>query len=186
VAYWLSATEFFYFELNEEIIYQVSLRLGYIAFFLVIGWGQRIISATGAKLMRALVVEDDTMVAKIFGMVIKPLFQEIDYAVNGDEGFAAYKRSVSDERPYDVIFLDIMMPLVTGLEMLEMVRNDERERSVLTEKPEKEVMIFMLTALDDHATMDKAYRLGCNDYLKKPANRSKVVQALSKLGMICS
>lgn len=128
--------------------------------------------------MRALVVEDDTMLAKIFGMVIASFFSNVVYAINGEEGFREYCEAIEKDQPFDVIFLDIMMPKVTGLQMLELVRNRERD---FASGP---VKIIMLTALDDQHTKDTAFKLGCDYYLKKPVDKAGVKSCLAEIKLI--
>ena len=128
--------------------------------------------------MRALVVEDDTMLAKIFGMVIASFFSGIEYATNGEDGFMMYCQALEKNDPYDVIFLDIMMPRVTGLQVLEQIRHRENEFSCGC------ITIIMLTALDDQQTIDTAFNLGCNYYLKKPVDKHQVKKSLVEVGLM--
>lgn len=133
-------------------------------------------------LMRSLIIEDDDAIAKIFGILIQPYFGEIDYAENGQDGLELYRRSLYrspdslEIYPYNVIFVDIMMPKIGGLEVLRIIREEEAVRN------HSKTCIIMITALDDPDTKNIAYGLGCDDYLGKAINRSIIKQSLTRLG----
>lgn len=79
---------------------------------------------------------------------------EVITACNGQEGFNKWK-----EYNPDLILLDVMMPMLNGLETCEKIRN--------TKNIQQPVIIF-LSALSQEIDQIKAYELGANDYLTKP------------------
>jgi DNA-binding response OmpR family regulator len=102
--------------------------------------------------MKILLIEDDE---KIVNFLKKGLEEEsyiIDYALNGDEGY--YLASVNN---YDVILLDIMLPIKDGIEVCKALRNNQ----IFTP-------IIMLTAKDTTEDKIKGLDIGANDYLAKP------------------
>ena len=72
---------------------------------------------------------------------------------------------ISQEQP-DIVLLDIMMPEVSGLEILEQIRADKRWAYL---------PVIMVTASDDEQTKIQALELGANDFLGKPVNSTELV-----------
>ena len=103
-------------------------------------------------MMRILVVEDEKKVASFIKKGLEEEFYSIDLAYDGKEGL---RLALSDE--YDLIILDIMLPLKDGISMLKELREEKISTPVL-----------LLTAKDN--TNDKVGGLdsGADDYLTKP------------------
>lgn len=76
------------------------------------------------------------------------------------------------QRP-DLILLDVNLPRVNGMEVLESIRTDERT-SVIP--------VIMLTASDREEDVVKSYKLGSNTYIQKPVEFAKFLTALDVLG----
>jgi CheY-like chemotaxis protein len=72
---------------------------------------------------RCLIVEDDTDLARMYGILLKARGFDVDVAHDGEEGFNAARAS-----PHDIILSDIMMPKVTGWDLLGLIRNSARLR----------------------------------------------------------
>ncbi len=130
--------------------------------------------------MRALVVEDDFTSRKILQRLLVVDF-ETDIAVDGQEACAAFKEAFSSDEKYDVVFLDIMMPIKDGLEALKEIRHFEEESNVLGFDG---VKIIMTTALDDSKNVVSAFKAGCEGYIVKPYNREKIFNKLIELGVL--
>jgi two-component system copper resistance phosphate regulon response regulator CusR len=102
--------------------------------------------------MRILLVEDEKKVAEIIGRGLKAERYAVDVCHNGREGWemaAAYE--------YDIIILDLMLPEMSGTEILEKVRRKNQQ-----------VPILILTARDAMNDKVKNFELGADDYLTKP------------------
>jgi len=82
------------------------------------------------------------------------------------------RRSKGLARP-DLVLLDVNLPKVTGIEVLEKIRATEE----LATMP-----VIMLTASDRNEDVMKSYELGANTYIQKPVEFSKFVRALEVLG----
>ncbi|GLY68211.1 response regulator transcription factor [Amycolatopsis taiwanensis] len=102
--------------------------------------------------MRVLVVEDERPFAETLrrGLIAEGF--TVDVVHTGPEGLWA-----ATERAYDVIVLDIMLPELSGYEVLKRLRATERWTPVL-----------MLTAKDGEYDEADAFDLGADDYLTKP------------------
>jgi len=131
--------------------------------------------------MRILIVEDDFIARHVLKDMLVT-YGQCDTVVDGAEAVQEFNMALSDKRPYDVIFLDIMMPNVDGLAALKSIRQIEKETGVL---PAKEVKVIMTTALDDPRTVVEAYyRGGADSYLVKPITKNKIADELHKVGLI--
>ena len=86
-----------------------------------------------------------------------------------------------DEDPYDLICLDIMMPVMDGYQALMGIRNLEKQKNI---PQEKAVKVIMTTALNDEANVKMAFELGCTIYSGKPIDQDRFEQALKKLNLI--
>jgi len=88
--------------------------------------GQRL--APGATL-RALVVEDDPYSRDVLVTLLREAGCEVDAAIDGEAGLAACRARPGDA-PYDVVFTDIRMPRMDGLQLLQALHADERTRGL--------------------------------------------------------
>ena len=86
--------------------------------------------------MRILLAEDDYVTRKFMtGFLSK--YGECDVTVDGMEVVDAFMMALEDEEPYDLVCLDIMMPVMDGYQALMGIRNLEKERNIPVEKAVK-------------------------------------------------
>ena len=111
--------------------------------------------------IRIVIIDDETPAREIIKHYLKEV-DSIDVIAECADGFSGLK-SISVLKP-DLVFLDIQMPRLTGIELLE----------VLTEKPE----IIFTTAYDQFAI--KAFELNAIDYLMKPFPKNRFLDAVKK------
>lgn len=131
--------------------------------------------------MRILIVEDDFVGRKVMHQLLLE-YGECDVAVDGVEAVKAFDLAWEAKQPYDVMFLDIMMPNMSGHEALKIIREKEKERGVT---PQKEVRVIMTSALDDVKNVTQSFfQGGASAYLVKPIERRKVIEELRKLGLV--
>ena len=130
--------------------------------------------------MKILLAEDDFVTRKFMtGFLSK--YGECDVTVDGMEAVDAFMMALEDEEPYDLVCLDIMMPVMDGYQALMGIRNLEKERNI---PKEKQVKIIMATALNDEKNVKMAFELGCTVYSGKPIDKEKFEQVLKKFGLI--
>ncbi|MFV0519295.1 MAG: response regulator transcription factor [Lachnospirales bacterium] len=103
--------------------------------------------------MKVLVVDDEKLIVKGIKFSLEQEQMEVDTASDGEEALEKF-----NEKHYDIIILDLMLPKKTGLEVCQIIRETSS------------VPIIMLTAKD--SDMDKIMGLeyGADDYLTKPFN----------------
>jgi two-component system chemotaxis response regulator CheY len=133
--------------------------------------------------LRMLVVEDDFMVRQVIRDILEP-YGTVDIVVNGEEAMQAFRIAWRRQQPYDLICMDIMMPVMDGNAALIAIR--EMEKSLGITSPE-EVKVIMITALDDVKTVVRAYsKGGATSYIVKPIERERLVGELQNIGLIPS
>lgn len=114
--------------------------------------------------MKVLVIEDD----KILSDTIKQCIYKI-YDVNQEyDGYSGYM--MAKEGIYDIIILDLMLPEMSGYDVLEKIRNDKVFTPVL-----------ILTAKDGIDDKIKGFNLGADDYLVKPFEREELIARLNAI-----
>jgi len=131
--------------------------------------------------MKILVVEDSLLNRMLLLEIVKE-YGECDSAVNGEEAVEKFTGALDAEAPYDLVFMDIMMPKMDGHEAIRLIRMTETERLI---PEENEVKVIVLSALDDPLSTAPtlSYR-GAGCYLTKPFAREKVVEAMEEIGLI--
>lgn len=108
-------------------------------------------------------------------------YGECDVTVDGMEAVDAFMMALEDDEPYDLVCLDIMMPVMDGYQALVAIRKLEKEKNI----PEGHaVKVIMTTALNEERNVKMAFELGCTIYSGKPINQDRFEQALKKLNLI--
>jgi CheY-like chemotaxis protein len=98
------------------------------------------------------------------GKAVDYLFSEGEYA------------SADNPAPL-LILLDMNLPVLSGLQVLQRIKADERTRRI---------PVVMLTTTDSPQEIEKCYDLGCNIYIVKPVNYVKFSEAIRNLGLFLS
>ncbi|MDC0358055.1 response regulator [Oligoflexia bacterium] len=130
--------------------------------------------------MRVLIVEDEPISAKVVASIVAP-YGEYVHVDDGGEAFKLFCAAHTEGRAFDVILLDIMMPNIDGQEALYGIRAFESAHGIAQEHG---VKVIMTTALSDSESRHHAQAGGCCDYLLKPIDKRKLLQSLSKMGLI--
>lgn len=134
----------------------------------------------GNAVLKALIAEDDFLSRK-FMMRLLSKYGECDVTVDGNECIEAFTMALDANEGYDLICLDIMMPVMDGYETLKKIREIEMERGISEDAWTK---IIMTTALNEGRNVMKAFDLGCSAYAGKPIDQVKFENVLRKLDLI--
>lgn len=129
------------------------------------------IDTTVFRGLHVLLVEDNEVNMEIATFLLEDSGAEVTKAWNGAEGLEKFKASAPGT--YDLILMDIMMPVMNGLEAAEKIRALDRPDS-------ETVPIFAMTA---NAFSDDAVRsrkAGMNEHLTKPLDLEKITKAVRK------
>lgn len=107
--------------------------------------------ATNQK--KILLVEDDDGLASVYRMRLESEGFDVNRVANGENAL-----STAVEYKPDLILLDVMMPKISGFEVLDILRNTNDT---------KNIKVIMLTALSQDKDKEKAKELGADDFLVK-------------------
>ncbi len=125
--------------------------------------------------MKILIVEDVKASQKILERIVSE-YGTCTFASDGEEGLKAFIAAKNANEPFDLIFLDIMLPQIDGIELLQLIRQTEAEQ--------QHVKIVMLTSLSDQKTVLKAIKSGCDGYIYKPFVKEDIKKQLTKLSLV--
>ncbi|HIP30774.1 MAG TPA: response regulator transcription factor [Sulfurospirillum arcachonense] len=109
--------------------------------------------------MKILIIEDDKKIVNFLKKGLEEESYTVDFSHNGDEGI--YLACVNT---YDLILLDIMLPIKDGIEVCKSLRNSKINTPII-----------MLTAKDSIEDKIKGLDAGANDYLAKPFSFSELL-----------
>ncbi len=110
-------------------------------------------NTSNSRLKKILFVEDDDALANVYLTRLQAEGFDVKRVANGEDALA----STLQYRP-DLILLDVMMPKVSGFDVLDILRNTPEVGNV---------KIIMLTALSQDSDVERAKSLGVDDYLVK-------------------
>lgn len=130
--------------------------------------------------MKILIAEDD-FASRKFMLRFLSKYGECDITVDGMEAVEAFAMALEENEGYDLVCLDIMMPVLDGYQALKQIREIETARNIPDDKRAK---IIMTTALSERRNVTKAFDLGCNAYAGKPIDQQKFEKVLKKLKLI--
>lgn len=130
--------------------------------------------------MRILIAEDDFASRKVL-LKFLSVYGECDVTVDGMEAIDAFLMALEEDAPYDLVCLDVMMPIMDGYQALKNIRDIEKEKNIPEEEKAK---VIMTTALNEEKNVKKAFELGCTVYCAKPIDMDKLKSMLEKLGLI--
>jgi two-component system, chemotaxis family, chemotaxis protein CheY len=128
--------------------------------------------------LRMLIVEDEFLSRQLLLKYVGD-YGSSDVAVDGEEAVRAVQGAYESGSPYDLIFLDIMLPKKDGQAALKEIRTYEAARGILGEGT---CRVLMLTALSDARSVMEAFKNQCEGYLTKPYSKAKLEEAISKIG----
>jgi two-component system, sensor histidine kinase and response regulator len=115
-----------------------------------------------SKLFKILVVDDNPRNIQVIGSILREAGYEVGFAFNGRQGLDLLKES-SD---YDLVLMDIKMPVMDGFETTRMMSNDES----LSEIP-----VIFLSASHETDNIIAAFDIGGVDYVTKPFNTKELL-----------
>ena len=114
---------------------------------------QQMPSSQAPRLKKILLVEDDDALASVYQTRLQAEGFDLRRVPNGEEALSA----ALEYKP-DLILLDVMMPKVSGFDVLDILRNTPETINV---------KVIMLTALSQDSDKQRAESLGVDDYLVK-------------------
>lgn len=116
--------------------------------------------------LNCLIVEDNPLNATILGRILKHFNYSFDVAENG-----LIATDMALHTQYDVIFMDLNMPVMDGFKAIDIIRNEQGQQTP----------ILVVTANTSNDDLQRVYELGANLHVYKPISADSVEKALSIL-----
>ncbi len=116
---------------------------------------------------RILIADDNPTNVELLEAYMSDIDCEIEVAVDGRDTLD----KVDSFRP-DLILLDVMMPKLSGFEVCKQIKEDPKTR---------EIMILMVTALNELGDIERAVSAGTDDFLSKPVNQLELVKRVENM-----
>jgi len=120
--------------------------------------------------LRVLIAEDNVINQKVASRLLEKLGYQADIVANGLEALEAVAR-----QPYDVIFMDLQMPEMDGL---------QASKEINRLYPDKRPRIVALTANAMKEDMERCFAAGMDDFVSKPVKPKEIAEALKKCSRI--
>lgn len=107
---------------------------------------------------KILIIEDDVDINNLLSEILKNANYETDSAYTGREGLLLLKM-----KEYDIVLLDLMMPNMTGEEVINEIRKNNK------------IPIIVISAKIDKETKINVLKMGADDFIKKPFDPDEVI-----------
>lgn len=130
-------------------------------------------SAVGQVGMSVLLVEDNPVNQELALRLLERQGHRVTLANNGAEALDRF-----DEAHFDVILMDMQMPVMGGIEATEVIRSREMRRSWVISEGFRPVYIIAMTANVMPGDKDRCLQAGMDDYVSKPLRREELFAAL--------
>jgi len=119
---------------------------------------------------RVLLVEDEEDAREILSFYLDTIFDEIEIAKDGQEGFDYYQKSYSENKAFDLVLTDIKMPNKDGLAMIEEITalNDDQK-------------FIIVSAFKDEEYLFRSIGLNVISYFVKPLEVKNMMEILKKV-----
>ena len=127
--------------------------------------------------MKSLIVDDDDIGRMMLAAFVED-FGRCDLAENGKVALDMFQAAVDEGEPYDLVCLDIIMPVLDGRSTLLRLREIDRQRGAKTK-------IFMISACSTPKDIQDAFFEGdCDDYVVKPFQRDAIIVLFQRHNLI--
>ena len=117
--------------------------------------------------MRILIVEDDSDTRKVMRKILQHAAYEVFSAENGLEAL-----EILDTQNIDIILTDLMMPKLSGIELLNQLRTSPRT---------SKIPVILCSSVSEQSQVVEAISLGASEYLLKPVKKEDLLKKVSKV-----
>ena len=132
-------------------------------------------------MLRILIVEDEPVNREFLLLALREI-GECKAVATGEDAVRAHACALAEGRYFDVVFLDILLPGISGLQALEQLRAQEEKHP---SRPVRQVPVIITTGLDDDQTASRAFIQGqAVSYMTKPFQAAQIAEELQKLGLV--
>lgn len=115
-----------------------------------------------------VLIVDDTETMRLYQeMLLSGEGYEIELASNGEEAL----EKIRENKP-DLVLLDIMMPVMDGIECCRRIKRDDGT---------KDIKVVMVTTKSEYDKVKEAFTAGCDDYVTKPIDKNELISKMKDL-----
>ncbi|KAK0444528.1 two-component histidine kinase Le.nik1-like protein [Desarmillaria tabescens] len=122
-----------------------------------------------------LLAEDNLVNQKLAVKILEKYGHSVAIAENGNQAVELYKNSVLQNKPFDIILMDVSMPFMGGMEATEIIRSYELLTGL------SRIPIIALTAHAMIGDRERCLQAGMDDHITKPLRRGDLLNAIHKL-----
>lgn len=122
---------------------------------------------TATRKERVLIVDDEPVNQELLEAFLIGCDYDLDFAADGVEAL----EKVKSFEP-DLVLLDVMMPKMSGFEVCEQIKSNPETAGI---------MALMVTALGELGDVERAVKVGCDDYLSKPVNKAELLKRVENM-----
>jgi CheY-like chemotaxis protein len=123
------------------------------------------------RVLNLLIAEDEAVNQALIGNVLSQEGWNFDMASNGAEAVELFRK-----KEYDAVLMDIKMPVMSGFEAMEKIREFENG---------KKVPILAITACAMNEDVNNCFMHGANEYISKPYKAEELIQKIRELTAGC-
>lgn len=113
-----------------------------------------------------LLVEDDALYSKILSYILENNGYDVECATNGLQAM-----QMVDDKNYDLVVTDILMPFANGLELLSKIK---------TTPSSKSIKVIVMSLMEDDYYLSESLSRGADEYLRKPVTAKDLVQSIKR------
>ena len=124
---------------------------------------------------------EDDVASRLLMETILSDYGEVYACENGELGLEAFSEALIADAPYDLVCLDIEMPVMDGQLMLTELRTLETQRG---RRPYQGVKVMMVTIHRDSNNVLTAFREQCDAFVVKPVDKDSIETQIKELGLI--
>jgi len=132
--------------------------------------------------LKILIVEDDFTTRHLESAVLGK-FGTCDVAVDGREALEAFREALQKGLPYDLVILDLLLPEISGLDVLSGIRSLEDDHGIAGLDRSR---IAVVTTVAEHKSIRKSFADQADAYILKPVTRKKIQKELARLRILDS
>ncbi len=131
-------------------------------------------------MLKVLIVDDVPQNCRVL-KALMARYGECDIAQNGREAVNAFQNAWKQGTPYQLVCMDIMLPDIDGLKVVEVFRKMEEAMKV---EEGQQAKIVIISSLDESQQRLKAFNLGCVGYITKPIMSKDLSECLKQAKLI--